>query len=78
MARYLLIVSTGNTTAIAVNAIEWDGVTPFSPPAGQIPVAVTNNEDMGWTRTTNSDGSFTWAAPQPAVVYGTTPQEETE
>ena len=43
-----------NPTGLVVNAIEWDGVTPWSPPAGRIAIPLIEG-GIGWTF---ADGQF--------------------
>lgn len=46
-----------------VNVIEWDGVSPYSPPSGSTVVPVSGNVGIGWSYT---NGTFTApAAPTP-------------
>jgi hypothetical protein len=55
---YLLIDHTG----LCVNAIRWDGVSPFTPPAGVSVIPVPDDPPgvwIGWTL--NPDGS--WSPP---------------
>jgi hypothetical protein len=56
--RYAIIDAKG----AVVNAIEWDGVTPWSPPEGHQAVHdPSDNVGPGWT---HANGAFT---PPPSV-----------
>jgi hypothetical protein len=56
-ARYAVI--TGGTVA---NIIEWDGVSPYSPPSGSTVVAAPDTAGLGW-----SYANGTFSAPAPAT-----------
>ena len=43
-----------NPTGLVVNAVEWDGVTSWSPPAGHIAIPLIEG-GIGWTFV---DGQF--------------------
>lgn len=43
-----------NSTGLVVNAIEWDGITPWTPPEGHIALPLLEG-GIGWTF---ADGQF--------------------
>jgi len=53
MARYAMIVDQ-----VVENVCEWDGITPWTPPANTQAVLCPDDVGIGWTY----DG-VTWAAP---------------
>ena len=51
-----------NSQGLVVNCVVWDGVSPYTPPAGQIPVLATGGAGPGWTY---ANGTFTPPTPSP-------------
>jgi hypothetical protein len=52
--RYAIVE---NATKIVVNIVKWDGVTPWTPPAGTTAVNVEGVQcNIGWIE--QPDGSF--------------------